>query len=390
MTSTSNFGVSRREGHDSSGFYSRFSAPVVVADETIEECEVKNQLICGDARDMADVADNSVALVVTSPPYFAGKAYEEEVGVGHVPASYLAYLEMLRDVFAECWRVLEPGGRIAVNVANLGRKPYRSLSGDVTRILEFDLGFLLRAEIIWQKGQGASGSCAWGSFASAGNPVVRDLTERIIVASKGRFDRAVKRKDREKRGLPYVNTISNEEFMESTLDVWHMGTESAKRVGHPAPYPIELPRRLINLYTYQGDVVLDPFIGSGSTAMAALEMHRYYVGYDIDPDYLKLAENRIASMAEPAKKPAVRKPAAKKVTTKSAPAPKAKAAKTAPMKKAAAKSPAKAVANKTVKPVAKAAATTAKVATKKATRAVSKPAAKKAPARKPAASRRSR
>lgn len=111
------------------------------------------------------MADGSVALVVTSPPYFAGKAYEEELERDGIPASYLEYLEMLRAVFAECVRTLEPGGRIAVNVANLGRKPYRSLSADVTRILE-DLGLLLRGEVIWQKAEGATGSCAWGRFAA--------------------------------------------------------------------------------------------------------------------------------------------------------------------------------------------------------------------------------
>ena len=88
-------------------------------------------MIHGDSRDLSMVPDNLIALVVTSPPYFAGKEYDAVMGEGHVPASYVEYLEMLRDVFAECWRVLEPGGRVAVNIANLGRKPYRSLAGDV-------------------------------------------------------------------------------------------------------------------------------------------------------------------------------------------------------------------------------------------------------------------
>src|SRR5258706_16298711 len=138
---------------------------------------------------METIRDGSVALVVTSPPYFAGKQYEEELEREGVPSSYLEYLELLTDVFAESVRKLEPGGRIAVNVANLGRKPYRSLSADVIRILEHDLGLLLRGELIWRKAQGSSGNCAWGSFHSASNPVLRDLTERVIVASKCRFDR---------------------------------------------------------------------------------------------------------------------------------------------------------------------------------------------------------
>ena len=128
---------------------------------------------------------------MTSPPYFAGKEYELALGEGGIPASYFEYLGMLRDVFAECVRVLEPGGRIAVNVANLGRKPYRSLAGDVTTILQDELALLLRGEIIWRKAKGASGSCAFGSYLKASNPVMRDVTERVIVASKGRFNRAI-------------------------------------------------------------------------------------------------------------------------------------------------------------------------------------------------------
>ena len=103
-------------------------------------------------------------------------------------------------MFAECARKLEPGGRIAVNVANLGRKPYRSLSADVIHILQDDLNLLLRGEVIWRKGEGAAGNCAWGSFRNAANPVLRDITERVIIASKGRFDRAKSRAERERRG----------------------------------------------------------------------------------------------------------------------------------------------------------------------------------------------
>ena len=130
-----------------------------------------DKLIVGDARHMDEVPDSSVALVVTSPPYFAGKEYEESLGEQGVPATYLEYLDLLREVFAECVRKLEPGGRIAVNVANLGRRPYRSLSADVIGILQDDLRLLLRGEIIWLKQRGSSGSCAWGSFQRPGNPV---------------------------------------------------------------------------------------------------------------------------------------------------------------------------------------------------------------------------
>lgn len=294
-TSTSNFGAGRRESHDASAFYERFTAPVISADDTVSRCDDVDRIIVGDARDMSTIPDSCIALVVTSPPYFAGKAYEEEMGKGHIPADYVAYLEMLHDVFAECARVLEPGGRIAVNVANLGRKPYRSLAADVTAILQDDLGLLLRGEVVWVKGKGATGSTAWGSFQSAANPVLRDLSERIVIASKGRFDRAVGRPKRTELGMPHENTISKAEFMEATLDVWHIPPESAKRVGHPAPFPVELPGRCIRLFTYVDDVVLDPFMGSGTTAIAAVQNGRRFLGFETDPAYGELARSRIAA-----------------------------------------------------------------------------------------------
>ena len=295
-TSTSNFGVSGRESHDASGFYDRFRPPELSDDTTLlDPTPVAEPFVVGDARDMASVADGSVALVVTSPPYFAGKAYEEELAAEGIPASYLEYLEMLTEVFAECVRTLEPGGRIAVNVANLGRRPYRSLAADVTRILEHDLGLLLRGEIIWQKGEGASGSCAWGSYRSASNPVLRDLTERIVIASKGRFDRALPVAKRAARDLPSESTVMTDEFLSMTLDVWSIPPESARRVGHPAPFPVELPEQLLRLYTFEGDLVLDPFMGSGSTMVAAARLDRRYVGYDLDPDYVALARERVAT-----------------------------------------------------------------------------------------------
>ena len=237
--------------------------------------------------------DGSVALVVTSPPYFAGKEYEDlSQNNGTNPGTFDAYLDMLRAVFAQCYRKLEPGGRIAVNVANLGRKPYRSLSAEVIRILQLER-FLLRAEIIWVKARGQAGSCAWGSFRSPANPVIRDVTERIIVASKERFDRALSAKARQKEGLPSTVTMNKDAFLAHTLDVWEFPPEQATRVGHPAPFPIELPRRLIELYTYESDLVLDPFMGVGTTALAALQTGRRFAGFDTDPTYVEKAERRI-------------------------------------------------------------------------------------------------
>ncbi len=292
-TSTPNFGSSKRESHDASGFYDRFTPPEVSTESEINQSTVINTILHQDARKIDELLPaNSVALVVTSPPYFAGKEYEETLGENGVPASYFEYLELLRDVFAACKIVLEPGGRIAVNVANLGRRPYRSLSADITMILQ-DLGLLMRGEVIWWKGRAAGGSCAWGSFQRPTNPVIRDVTERVIIASKGRFDRALTPKQRLAKGLPSTASISRDEFLEATTDLWELPPASATSVGHPAPFPIELPQRLIELYTYEDDLVLDPFMGAGTTGIAAVRTGRSYVGFETDQAYIDLSHQRI-------------------------------------------------------------------------------------------------
>ena len=296
-TATSAFGVGRRESHDATDFYRRFGAPTISGDDAVchpDDRPAVDRVFLGDIREQpGTLAAGSVALVVTSPPYYSGKEYETAIGEGHVPASYADYLAMLAGVFEACVTALEPGGRIAVNVANLGRKPYRSLSADVMRILEDDLGLLLRGEVIWRKARGAGGNCAWGTYQRPGDPVLRDVTERVVIACKGRFDRAVPPAERARRGLPSEGTIFRDEFLEATLDVWEIPPQSATRVGHPAPFPVELPQRLIDLYTYRGDLVVDPFMGSGTTAVAALRTDRRFVGYDTDPGYVEGALSRV-------------------------------------------------------------------------------------------------
>ena len=293
-TLTSSFGTSKRESHDATPFYERFTAPTLSTDANVAPRKAIDTVFCKPASEMDELDDDSVALVVTSPPYFAGKEYEAALGEGHVPATYAHYLAMLEDVFAECVRKLEPGGRIAVNVANLGRRPYRSLAADIVWLLQDRLRLLLRGEVVWIKAKGAGGSCAWGSFQRPANPVLRDLTERVIIASKGRFDRALTPRQRLARGLPSEASIFRDEFMEATTDVWEIAPESATRVGHPAPFPVELPGRLIELYTYRGDLVLDPFMGSGTTAVAAVRAERHFAGYDTEADYVALCATRVA------------------------------------------------------------------------------------------------
>ncbi|MEN8041164.1 MAG: site-specific DNA-methyltransferase [Actinomycetota bacterium] len=278
-TSTASFGTGKREGHDSSGYYGR-RMHAANGDREIGEvvdppATVVDQLFKASSESMDQIPDNCVALMVTSPPYNVGKDYDDDLDLGE-------YLDLLRKVFTETYRVLEPGGRVAVNVANLGRKPYLPLNQHVAMLLT-EIGFDLRGEIIWQKAKSAGGSCAWGSWQSAKNPTLRDIHEYVIVASKDSYARIRKGED----------TISKEEFLDATVSIWNILPESARRVGHPAPFPVELPRRLIELYTFEGDLVLDPFLGSGTTAVAAVESNRHYVGYELSAEYLEIAERRI-------------------------------------------------------------------------------------------------
>ena len=227
------------------------------------------------AEKMDDLIDNCVSLTVTSPPYNVGKLSDSDLSDDD-------YWKLIEQCFKEVYRVTESGGRLVINVANLGRKPYIPFSNMFTQIM-LDLGFLMRGEIIWQKSKGANANFAWGSWLSASNPVIRDIHEYCLVFSK----------DGMSKGVKGVSTLEKEEFMDSTLSIWNINPARAKKIGHPAPFPIELAERFINLYSYEKDLVLDPFIGSGTTAIAAQKLNRHYVGYEINDVYCELAETRI-------------------------------------------------------------------------------------------------
>jgi DNA modification methylase len=248
--------------------------------------KVLDKVLCKSSEDMGDLPDNSVHLMVTSPPYNVGKEYDKDLTLDE-------YREFLRKVWAESKRVLVVGGRCCINIANLGRRPYIPLHTFVIEDM-LELGFLMRGEVIWSKEASSSPSTAWGSWRSASNPTLRDTHEYILIFSKGSFSRD--KSDRE-------STIARDEFLEFTKSVWHFDAAPARKVGHPAPFPVELPYRCIQLYTFRGDVVLDPFMGSGQTAIAAIRTGRHFVGYEMDRGYVKLSERRIAQDALNTKKP---------------------------------------------------------------------------------------
>jgi len=281
-TRTSAFGSPGRVNHDSTPFYASKLYEGLPKEEIVEYVEnpippeFLDKIFCKSSEKMEEIPDNSIHLMVTSPPYNVGKEYDENLTLNE-------YREFLRKVWSEVKRVLVPGGRACINIANLGRKPYIPLHVFIVEDM-LDLGFLMRGEIIWNKGASGSPSTAWGSWLSAKNPVLRDVHEYILVFSKGMFSRG---------NLRRKSTISKEEFLEFTKSVWTFPAEPATKIGHPAPFPVELPYRLIQLYTFEGEIVLDPFMGSGQTAIAAVKTRRHYVGYDINEEYTKLAERRI-------------------------------------------------------------------------------------------------
>ena len=287
-TSTSSFGTNGRFSHDSSRYYARALQPENRENldkkpepEQAVPAEVLDKFFAHSSENMSELPDRSVHLMVTSPPYNVGKDYDDDL-------THDQYMTLIGNVMRETFRVLVDGGRALVNVANLGRKPYIPLHAYIIEQAAL-AGFYMRGEIIWNKSAGAGVSTAWGSWMSPSNPTLRDTHEYILVFQKAPFGR--KPLDGRK------STIKKDEFLEFTRSVWAFAPQSAKQVGHPAPFPEELPRRAIELYTFSGEVVLDPFMGTGSAALAAVKNGRHFVGYDVSSDYLELARQRLEAHA---------------------------------------------------------------------------------------------
>jgi len=282
-TVTSSFGSPGRINHDSSQFYNSRLYEGLQTDTKIKHIEnilpkeFVNKHICHSSEQMSELPNNSVHLMITSPPYNVTKEYDDNLNLEE-------YILLLKNVWRETYRVLVPGGRACINIANLGRKPYIPLHSYIIKDM-LELGFLMRGEIIWNKASSASPSTAWGSWLSAANPVLRDIHEYILIFSKESFSLANKGKE---------SSISKEEFLEWTKSVWTFPAVSAKKIGHPAPFPEELPNRLIKLYSFKQDIVLDPFLGSGTTSLSAVKNERRYVGYDTNKKYIQLADKRVS------------------------------------------------------------------------------------------------
>jgi site-specific DNA-methyltransferase (adenine-specific) len=242
-----------------------------------------------DSTNLPFLADRSVQLVVTSPPYNLGKDY----GTARDDATYIGYLGWVKTWCRELQRVLEPGGRLCLNIPldiNLsfdegGKRTTRKqpVLADFTQLLvRGDLGFVYNTTILWLEGN-ISRRTAWGSWLSASDPWVNTAVEAILVLS---------RDHRKRDGRGKTSDVSDKNFMDWTLGRWEFNGQSTGRYGHPAPFPEELPRRLIKLFSFREDVVLDPFLGSGTTCRVAKDLGRRSIGVEIDPHFCKIAANR--------------------------------------------------------------------------------------------------
>ncbi len=251
------------------------------------QCELipTHQLVQGDATNRDVLESESVHLTVTSPPYNVGKAYDGDASSDSV--DYDEYLRFTREWLSNCLHWTIDTGRLCVNVAlDKNKNGKNPVAADVTR-LALEVGWKYHATIIWNEGN-ISRRTAWGSWMSASAPHVIAPVEVVIVLYKGSW----KRKNQGK------SDIERDEFMEWVLGTWEFPGESAKRIGHEAPFPLELPKRCIKLFSFVGDTILDPFAGSGTTLISAINNSRIAQGIELESQYCDLAIQRIEDECE--------------------------------------------------------------------------------------------
>lgn len=230
------------------------------------------------------VADSSIDLIVTSPPYNVDIAYNSHKD----DISYADYLEFSQTWMTRCYQWLKDDGRFCLNIPlDKNKGGQQSVGADLTAIAK-RIGFGYHSTIIWNEGN-ISRRTAWGSWMSASAPFVIAPVELILVLYK---------KNWKKTSGSKVSDVTRDEFMEWTNGVWTFNGESKKKIGHPAPFPLELPRRCIKLFSFVGDTVLDPFSGSGSTLVAAVTNGRKAIGIEVDAKYCELSKKRIGFATE--------------------------------------------------------------------------------------------
>lgn len=239
----------------------------------------KLKIINDDVISTNTIVDSSVDLIVTSPPYNVDIRYNNH----NDKVSYDEYLEFSKKWISRCYEWLKEDGRFCLNIPlDKNKGGQQSVGADLTTIAK-KLGFKYHSTIVWNEGN-ISRRTAWGSWMSASAPFVIAPVELIIILYKETWKRT---------SGSHVSDITRDEFMEWTNGLWTFNGESKKRIGHPSPFPIELPRRCIKLFSFVDDVILDPFLGSGATLVASILNNRIGIGIDIDPQYCRLAKDRL-------------------------------------------------------------------------------------------------
>ncbi len=235
-------------------------------------------ILYGDMLKDRRIQSNHIDLIVTSPPYNVNKNY----GEADDNLDYEKYLQFTRNWLEKCYDLAKPTGRLCMNIPiDTGKGTQRSLGADITCIAK-EVGWKYRTTIIWNEGN-ISKSSARGSFMSASSPHVISPVELIVVMYKEQWKKTSRGK----------SDTTKEEFIEWTNGVWVFSGESKKKIGHPAPFPIELPKRCIKLFSYVDDIILDPFMGSGTTLVAAKMLGRKSMGIEISREFCELAFKRI-------------------------------------------------------------------------------------------------
>jgi len=247
-----------------------------------------NSIICHDSlKGLSQITSNSVHLIVTSPPFNVRIAYTNHSD--NLPHS--KYLSWMKTVWINCYRVLVDGGRICINIdstVNLEKdklpEHFHPLHVEFTNQL-IEIGYIYRGEICWKKQNVCGKNTAWGSFASCSCPHIRRNHEYIVIASKGKM---------KLDGDSMKCDLTPEEFQEWTLSEWRFSpATSTNAKGHPASFPEELPKRCIKLFSYVGNIVLDPFNGIGTTTLVASKLGRSYIGIDNSSEYCQIARERM-------------------------------------------------------------------------------------------------
>ncbi len=253
------------------------------------------------SQDMSDVKDSSVNLVITSPPYWTLKDYGNDEQIGTGSSSYEAYIEELNNVWRECIRVLAPDGKLCINImpflltgkaARFDRRETRLVLDDISRFM-FETNEMYQFGLfIWDKRKIARFS-SFGSYPYPPNIFTTYPYEWITVFSKKGKRNPVPKEIKEK------SKITTKEWQDWAINsIWEMQPAKAKSEEHPAPFPDELPKRLIKLYSFYGDTVLDPFMGTGTTAKMALALGRKAIGYELNPDYAPLIKRKLNAVGQ--------------------------------------------------------------------------------------------